>query len=389
MPVTSCSYGDYQDSPDAKVIIVHRPVRYDHSPAVLSSRRPFKAIQTPETAADGHLDLPVTIALHPPQPQPQPPSIPLAMTVSTSFRTLRAQVQSFTRRHDPETPPQIPLGYVVFLSILFTCIYVGVLYLHPLTRPSPKQSRDAPSVIRLRIRAVYTSCVITSVSTVYALAVLGGLDLWTSLKYMGIWPLNPLDVIKGLGLTMILFAGPLAEKFWLDRDPRDNIVMDFKTSVSSWIGWRNYIVGPITEELTFRSHILALHLSVPDPTLTTLVFFSPLYFGIAHLHHFYEFTLTHPDSSYRFALVRSFVQFGYTTFFGWFAAWVYLRYGSLWTAIAVHSFCNVMGLPRFWGALEGGMWRTAVYYVILVAGAVGFYHLVIPMTESDNSLIAL
>ncbi|KAK6541664.1 hypothetical protein TWF694_007456 [Orbilia ellipsospora] len=310
------------------------------------------------------------------------------MTVSTSFTSFRTQIQSFARRHPtPESPPQIPLPYVVLLSVLFTCIYVGVLYLHPLTRPSPTLSRDAPSVIRLRIRAVYTSCLITSVSTLYALAVLGGMDLFMTMKYTGLWPINPLDMIKGLGLTMILFAGPLVERVWLDRDPNSSFVMDVKTSLSSWIGWRNYIVGPITEEITFRSHILALHLCVPDPTITTLVFFTPLYFGIAHLHHFYEFTLTHPDSSYRFAMIRSVIQFMYTTIFGWFAAWVFLRYGSLWTAIVVHSFCNVMGLPRFWGMLDGGWWKTAVYYVVLVAGAVGFYQGVWPLTESENSLI--
>lgn len=83
---------------------------------------------------------------------------------------------------------------------------------------------------------------ITTASTFYALRVLGGLDILASLKYMGIWPVNPLDVVKGLFLTMVLFAGPLVEKLWLDRDPRDDFVMDVKTSLSSWIGWRNYIV---------------------------------------------------------------------------------------------------------------------------------------------------
>ncbi|KAF3925028.1 hypothetical protein AA313_de0204490 [Arthrobotrys entomopaga] len=214
------------------------------------------------------------------------------------------------------------------------------------------------------------------------------MDLFMTMKYTGLWPIYPLDMIKGLGLTMVLFAGPLVEKVWLDKDPHGSFVMEVKTSLSSWIGWRNYIVGPITEELTFRSHILALHLCVPEePKVTTLVFFTPLYFGIAHLHHFYEFTLTHPDSSYRFAMIRSVIQFMYTTLFGWFAAWVFLRFGSLWIAIAVHSFCNVMGLPRFWGKLEGGWWKSGVYYVVLVVGAVGFYKGLWAWTESENSLI--
>jgi len=45
----------------------------------------------------------------------------------------------------------------------------------------------------------------------------------------------------------------------------------------------------------------------------------------------------------------SLFQFIYTTLFGWFAAFVFLRTGSLYPAIAAHAFCNWLGLPRFWG----------------------------------------
>ncbi|KAF3935581.1 hypothetical protein ABW19_dt0203555 [Dactylella cylindrospora] len=310
--------------------------------------------------------------------------------MAPTYSSFLSHLSSFVNfKSSPETPHTTPSS-AILLSVLFTCVYVGVLYLHPLTRPSPRQSRDAPSVIRLRIRAVYTSCLITSASTLYALRLLAGMDILTTIKYMGIWPINLLDILKGLVLTMVLFAGPLAEKFWLDREPDEDLqslIMDVKTSVSSWIGWRNFIVSPITEELTFRSHIISLHLSVPNPSIVTLVFLTPLYFGIAHLHHFYEFTLTHPDSSYTFALLRSFIQFGYTTLFGWYAAWLYLRFGSLWTVIIVHSFCNVMGLPRFTGKLPGEIWKTWVYYGILVTGAVGFYWGLWRLTESENALI--
>lgn len=144
-----------------------------------------------------------------------------------------------------------------------------------------------------------------------------------------------------------------------------------------------------------------------------IVFLTPLYFGIAHVHHFYEFRLTHPDTPVVAALFRSIFQFGYTTLFGWFAAFVYLRTGSLPAVILIHSFCNWCGLPRFWGRVEADMpigppqmrakddadvstvhvadgqlgvsW-TAAYYVILVAGAVGFYYMLWPLTESSSAL---
>lgn len=121
------------------------------------------------------------------------------------------------------------------------------------------------------------------------------------------------------------------------------------------------------------------------------------------------------------ALLRSLFQFGYTSVFGFYAAFLYLRTGSLPAAILAHSFCNWMGLPRFWGRLEaptavgppdasrkedphtplhspksgsfevaGGTvhigW-TIVYYVILAAGAIGFYHYLWPLTESSHALV--
>ncbi|EWC45104.1 hypothetical protein DRE_06243 [Drechslerella stenobrocha 248] len=193
---------------------------------------------------------------------------------------------------------------------------------------------------------------------------------------------------------MLLFAGPLAAHLWLDRDPRDDLLFDARAALGSWIGWRNYVVGPATEELTFRSHILALHLAMAPSTATptVLTLCTPLYFGIAHLHHLYEFRLTHPSAPLHLAVVRSLVQFAYTTLFGWYAAFIYLRFGSLWAAIAAHSFCNVMGLPRFWGVLDAephgrATWRTWTYYLLLAVGALGFYTCLWSWTGSRNALV--
>ena len=40
-------------------------------------------------------------------------------------------------------------------------------------------------------------------------------------------------------------------------------------------------------------------------------------------------------------------QFGFTTIFGWYATFVFLRTGHLAAPIAAHAFCNWMGFPRF------------------------------------------
>lgn len=149
----------------------------------------------------------------------------------------------------------------------------------------------------------------------------------------------------------------------------------------------------------FRSAIIPLHI-LAKVSPGHIVFTTPLYFGIAHIHHFYEFRLTHPDISILVALLRPVFQFGYTTIFGWYASFIYLRTGSLWAAFLVHSFCNWNGLPRFWGRVEveprfrmGGngplhIGWTAMYYLLLLIGALSFAQLLWPLTESYHALVS-
>lgn len=163
----------------------------------------------------------------------------------------------------------------------------------------------------------------------------------------------------------------------------------------------------------FRSAITPLHL-LARVSPGRVVFIAPLYFGIAHIHHFYEFQLTHPDTPALAALLRSLFQFGYTTVFGWYATFIYLRTGSLLAVILVHSFCNWCGLPRLWGRVEAGeplghpltrgkedsenrsiyvapgkldIGWTIAYYVLLVAGALIFCSSLWPLTESYHALV--
>lgn len=161
--------------------------------------------------------------------------------------------------------------------------------------------------------------------------------------------------------------------------------------------------------------VIPLHILAQD-SRSKLVFVTPLYFGIAHIHHCYEFKLTHPEVPLLPTLLRTLFQFGYTSVFGFYAAFVFLRTGNLPAVILAHSFCNWMGLPRFWGRVEvstaigpeaitskGGAatpnlgvhcsdgrlhvaW-TLVYYILLVAGAFAFYTNIWTLTASSNALI--
>lgn len=288
-------------------------------------------------------------------------------------------------------------------------------YLSASTRPSPTLNRDAPSVIRARVRAVTFACILASSATLYLLVVTARLKAGDALHLLGWWPIQLADVAKCCALTFLLYTGPLFEKIFIE-----GAVNDFRRgrkvveSLSSWQGYRNYVAGPVTEEIIFRSVLIPLHL-LAKVSPAKIVFLTPLYFGIAHVHHFYEFTLTHPHTPLAPAVLRTLLQFAYTTLFGWFADFIYLRSGSLYVCIIIHSFCNWVGLPRFWGRVKrredyplspvairgkddadaiqpggkGGQLRlqwTVAYYVLLLAGAYAFSAGLWPMTKSSLAL---
>ena len=178
-----------------------------------------------------------------------------------------------------------------------------------------------------------------------------------------------------------------------------------------------HIQGPITEEVMFRSLITSLAILTPyTPKQTILI--TPLYFGVAHIHHFYESRLTYPQIPVMGTLFTSLFQFTYTTLFGWYANFVFVRTGSLYSIILIHSFCNWMGFPRLWGRVEpevvlapvqpvtedtgrGPAYRppyrenapsifwTVAYYFWLVAGVIGFKTNLWTLTASTNRLGAI
>jgi hypothetical protein len=79
----------------------------------------------------------------------------------------------------------------------------------------------------------------------------------------------------------------------------------------------------------------------------TLVFVTPLFFGMCHLHHCWSVLQTYGFLP-RAAAAQTVLQLLYTTVFGWYATWLFLATGSILAAVVVHSICNVMGLPPFW-----------------------------------------
>ncbi|KAL9039298.1 MAG: hypothetical protein Q9180_002615 [Flavoplaca navasiana] len=321
------------------------------------------------------------------------------------------QVSKYFKNTKEDALPPLSVAFAALLSVAYPILYVVPFYLSPTTRPSPTLSRDAPSVIRARIRFVYASVTFSTFATIYILATRANASSVDILRLLGWYPIGMVEIAKSLLLTALLFTGPLFEGAVVEGRWKNWIQgRTMHESLSSWIGWRNYVVGPVTEEILFRSLLVPLHLLTPLSPIR-IVLLTPLYFGIAHIHHFYEFVLTHPHTPWTPSILRSLFQFTYTTMFGWYATFVFIRTGNVIAVILAHTFCNWAGLPRLWGRVEprvaiGGPtvrgkedsegelsqermahwgWSFS-YYVLVVVGAVGFQQCLWTLTESPRAL---
>ncbi|KAI0440844.1 CaaX protease [Xylaria telfairii] len=299
-------------------------------------------------------------------------------------------------------------------QVIYTLFYVVPFYLSATTRPSRTLSRDAPSVIRARVASVSLTCVVCSLITFVILTSQGRATNGEALHSMGYWPLGLAEAGRSLLLTAILFSGPLYETLIVDGEWRRWFSLQPVSGLfSEWIRWRNIVAGPFTEEVLFRSASVPLML-IAQTSVARTIFLSPVIFGLAHFHHFYEFRVTHPHEPVVMGLLRSLLQLSYTSLFGAYATFLFLRTGSLLAIFVVHAFCNIMGLPRFWGRVEpesndedaggnddrdGGkaglkrpkasiLW-SVIYYVLLVGGAVGWWRKLAALTTSDNALVTM
>ncbi|GIZ46087.1 hypothetical protein CKM354_000922600 [Cercospora kikuchii] len=329
-----------------------------------------------------------------------------------------------------EAPPAISERTALLCGLLFTAIFIAPFYLSPTLRATPLASRDAPAVIKARIRAVGLTCIASTVIAVYILVSRGHATPRDVLRLLGVWPVDFLDCARTLALLSVLFIGPLYETILVDAGWRLWNLATFKEKFFTDLrGLRNNVVAPWAEEWVFRSLVISLYL-LAKVSPQRIIFTTPLIFGAAHVHHLIEFVRNGNaplGQVILIGLVRSLFQLTYTTIFGFFVAFVYLRTGNVFAAVTAHTFCNFMGFPRMMGRVgqveyEGyevtpdvaqgkrddganevklssiyqpqnvrniGIQWTIVYYMLLVAGSYGFYKLLWQLTESANALASI
>lgn len=175
----------------------------------------------------------------------------------------------------------------------------------------------------------------------------------------------------------------------------------WKHCLRDLIWWRNHVVAPFTEEYTFRACMIPILLSyfgtkvgrqvrsvvsttgVPLVTkhapLQSSILIAPLFFGTAHLHHMLE--RIRKGQNVKQAVLMSIFQMHYTTIFGMYSAFLFVRTGHLIAPVIVHGFCNFMGFPDFVELWNVEPKKKTIVILTYVIGLFLFCQLLFPLTE--------
>ncbi|KAJ6514753.1 hypothetical protein DFH09DRAFT_1049058 [Mycena vulgaris] len=288
-----------------------------------------------------------------------------------------------------------------FLALGFASSYVGSIYIVKKARiPFPGSdaagnhvqpgSRDDPSVIRARLTAATIASAL-GCGIVYYLV-----DRYTPPSTHAVAPMlailgirMPATLVSCLQ-TPLLFLGPLYASFLASALPGQSaysLNRNFFDVFGTWIGFRNYIWGPLTEEVVFRACVLSVY-AMAGTSRGKMIAFAPLMFGLAHVHHAWDTYNRYGRTRAAFnrAAISTLFQTAYTTLFGAHASFLFLRTSSLIPPLTAHIFCNIMGVPQLSLEMRRFPARKKSIITAYVVGIVLFFSTLLPWTAERQSL---
>lgn len=212
----------------------------------------------------------------------------------------------------------------VGLSVGFVC----QVYIPSAARKLPRSHLKS---IRSRLVAVVAYSGLASFILAPWLGSRLGLGSWSYLISLERWKLDLGAIARALLLMAALFNGPL--------------IKDWPPVASHGLeGIRDYLVGPLSEELVFRGAGIAMYEAAD--ALSRGAIENSLLFGMSHCHHGIS-AWYHGRLSLNRAIIGTLLHIFMTTVFGIVASEILIRTGSVWASFAVHSFCNWVGPPDF------------------------------------------
>ncbi|KAH6926009.1 hypothetical protein HPB50_012948 [Hyalomma asiaticum] len=221
----------------------------------------------------------------------------------------------------------------ILWSFMLALTYVGSLYIW-----RTRDHRDHPATIKKRFISVFAIICISPLFVVF------GADLGHFKKNASV------PAVMGLRLAGLLQA----------------IVLPLALTMA-----------PLSEEFTFRACMLPI--LVPCLGHRAAVVICPLFFGVAHFHHLTE--RLSRTNNVKLAVMQSVFQFAYTTIFGAYSVYLFLRTGHFVAPFVAHAFCNHMGFPDVSEVFGYKQPRLTLLLLAFFLGLLSWASLLEPMTR--------
>lgn len=239
----------------------------------------------------------------------------------------------------------------VLTSLAITIVFISIFYV---------QQFIAPNVTKFT----------------YRLTVMSGTAVFNILFLVYIGAARPIyvfgDIICSalfIFTTVSLFIGPMFQ-YYFSFENRYKYAKDKK------VFWRTFFretyqdlrpLPPIIEEILYRYCNGNMWESAGISQLK-IIFISPFLFGIAHFHHFFEST-----SPWKKKLLKVLIQVCFTSLFGFWTTFCWVKTHGLLTCIILHQFCNYMQFPNFNAAMNWpNLSQRKAIYTAYIAGLIIF-----------------
>ncbi|GAV55955.1 hypothetical protein ZYGR_0AZ01270 [Zygosaccharomyces rouxii] len=245
------------------------------------------------------------------------------------------------------------ISWAFLVSLYISGSYVAGVYATDVSVNDYRSGRDDPRIIAQRVNRIILILLANLIVIPVILCQLGTANSFQeAFLSLGIWPHHDsyvFESLKALALIGLLYVGPLADSLlYYTFVPHTDFLQELKEELLNIWGFRNYVFAPITEEIFYTSMILNCYRFLPDEPVAKMkvIWLTPLFFGLAHLHHAYE-TYQISRTSLATVILTTLLQVTYTTLFGCLTNCVFLKTGgNLWACILLHAFCNYMGFPE-------------------------------------------
>lgn len=109
---------------------------------------------------------------------------------------------------------------------------------------------------------------------------------------------------------------------------------------------KNLVAAPMFEEFIYRVCLINFCIESGMLSQINAVYIMPIFFAVSHLHHAISERKT-MQTKKRKLLLFTLLRLSYTQIFGIYSGLVYIKTGSIWPAVALHSQCNFFGFPSF------------------------------------------